>query len=211
MAGLFYGGYQFYQKFVYEKKMLQEVIKRLQADSRIAEVIVSDIGYDALTQKPTTTIKFLEFDSLGQPLPPKYFTFTGNLIQFQSLVVRFDDALVASGDSLRGKSVYLFWKAFVLDGKNTQEHIITPLDEIPQGYKLEGASSAFERRLWSEFWDYALYSKAATAQRIKNAQVEAPGKRFIPGILYTLRIEHDGGIRIDTADIPEILKGEKML
>ncbi len=209
--GVFYAGYQSYQRFVQEKKILQQIIDRLQADSRIAEVVVTDVGYDPVLKKPITTIKFLEFDSLGKPLAPKYFTFSGNLIQFQSLVVRFDDALVASGDNLKGKSVYLFWKVFVLEGKNTQEYVITPIEEIPRGYKLEGAASAFEKRLWEEFWDYALYSRAATHQRIKNAQIEAPGKKFVPGILYTLRIEHDGGIRIDVSDIPEILKGEKIL
>lgn len=210
VAGLFSAGYQFYQKFIHEKKVLQEIIRRLQADSRIAEVIVSAVGYDETSKKPTTTIKFLELDSQGRSLPAKYFTFQGNIIQFQSLVVRFDDALVTSGDSLRGKSVYLFWKVFALDGKNTQEYTITPIDEIPAGYKVDSAESAFEKRLWAEFWDYALYSKAATSQRVKNAQIEAPGKKFVPGILYTLRIEHDGGMRIDTSEIPEILKGERV-
>ncbi|MFA6378881.1 MAG: hypothetical protein WCX16_03765 [Candidatus Omnitrophota bacterium] len=208
---VFYAGYQVYRKYIYEKKILQEMVKRLQADSRVAEVIVTDVGLDAATQKQRTTIKFLEFDSLGQPLAPKYFTFLGNLIQFQSLVVRFNDALVASGDSLRGKSVFLFWKAFVLDGSSTQEYIITPIDEIPSGYKIKGLSSAFESGIWKEFWDYALNSKKASIRQIKNAQIEAPGTKFVPGIVYTLNIEHDGGIRIDTSTIPPILQGERIL
>jgi len=210
-AGIFYAGYQMYVKYVYEKKILEEMVRRLQADSRIAEVIVTDVGIDAITQEQTTTIKFLEFDSFGQPLTPKYFTFSGNIIQFQSLVVRFNDTLVASGDKLKGKSVYLFWKAFVLDGQNTQEYIITPVGEIPQGYKLEGVESVFEKEIWREFWGYALNPKKASSRGIKNAQIEAPGTKFIPGIVYTLKIEHDGGIRIDTSDIPLILKGEKIL
>src|SRR5258708_32853809 len=36
------------------------------------------------TRKYTTTIKFLEYDVHGKPLTPKYFTFNGNLIQFQT-------------------------------------------------------------------------------------------------------------------------------
>ncbi len=43
---------------------------------------------------------------------------------------------------------------------------------------------------------------------IKNAQIEAPGSMFLPGTIYTLKIEHDGGIRIDAEPVPEILKGE---
>ena len=44
---------------------------------------------------------------------------------------------------------------------------------------------------------------------IKNAQIEAPGTRFVPGMLYTVKIEHDGGMRIDAQTLPLILKGEK--
>jgi len=62
-----------------------------------------------------------------------------------------------------------------------------------------------------EFWEYALDSEKSITKGIKNAQIEAPGTKFVPGILYTLKIEHDGGIRIDTAEIPSILKGEKIL
>ena len=43
---------------------------------------------------------------------------------------------------------------------------------------------------------------------IKNAQIEAPGTKFLPGYLYTLKIEHDGGLRIDTSTIPPIMRGE---
>lgn len=207
---VFYIGYRAYVKYVYEKKILEEMVKRLEADSRIAEVIVTDVGIDPHTQKQTTTIKFLEFDSFGQPLTPKYFTFFGNIIQFQSLVIRFNDALIAAGNRLKGRSVYLFWKVFVLDGKHTQEYVITPLGEIPQGYKVENGGSAFERQLWAEFWEYALNAEAAARQQVKNAQIEAPGTKFIPGIVYALKIEHDGGIRIDASEIPTILKGEKV-
>ena len=45
---------------------------------------------------------------------------------------------------------------------------------------------------------------------IKNTQIEAPGTMFIPGMLYTIKIEHDGGMRIDATKIPDILKGEKI-
>jgi hypothetical protein len=45
---------------------------------------------------------------------------------------------------------------------------------------------------------------------IKNAQIEAPGSLFIPGTIYKIYIEHDGGLRIDAAPIPAILKGEKL-
>ena len=38
----------------------------------------------------------------------------------------------------------------------------------------------------------------------------APGTKFVPGKLYTIKIEHDGGLRIDVSPLPEILAGEKI-
>jgi len=195
-------------RYLNENKILKEVIARLEADSRIAEVLVSKVQFDEETGKKLTTIKFLEFDTEGKPLKARYFTFPGNIIQFQSLVVRFDDMYVRKRDVLRGKSAYLFWKIFSLDGPNTQEFELTKVNEIPGGYKLNEGIDPFEERLWQKFWEYALNPDQAASRGIKNAQIEAPGTLFVPGTLYVLKIEHDGGIRIDARPLPEILRGE---
>ncbi len=187
------------------------MVTRLEADSRIAEVFVTDVTFNTMLNKHMTTIKFLEYDTRGQPLEPRYFTFAGNIIQFQSLVVRFNDVYVAQGDLLRGKSVYLFWKVFILDGPRTQEYEITKIHEVPVGYKIEGGRNAVEEEVWRNFWSFVLDPAMAKGKGIKNAQIEAPGTKFVPGLLYALKIEHDGGIRIDTTNIPEVLKGEKIL
>jgi hypothetical protein len=199
-----------YIHYTHERGVLQEIIKRLEADSRIAEALVTDVVHDEKTDKTFTTIKFLEYDTKGKPLTPRYFTFSGNIIQFQSLVIRFDDFYVAKNDPLRGKSAYLFWKVFMLDGSNTQEYDITKLYGIPEGYRLERAKSRFEETLWQKFWKYALDPKEAKKLGIKNAQIEAPGTVFVPGTLYTIKIEHDGGIRIDTQPLPAIVRGERI-
>ena len=107
---------------------------------------------------------------------------------------------------MKGKSISLFLKAFVLDGKNTQEFEITPTEAVPDGYRVGNPPSNFEREIWRRFWKYALDPDARKRVGIKNAQIEAPGSVFVPGTIYTLMIEHDGGIRIDTRPIPEILK-----
>lgn len=197
-------------RWLEEARVLRKAVERLSADSRIAEVLVTKSEFKEKTKKIETTIKFLEYDAKENPLPPKYFTFNGNLIQFQSLVIRFNDDLVKAGDKLRGKSVYLFMKAFVLDGDKTQEFVITPVNTIPEGYRVSEGKSEFEERLWKDFWKYALDPKARSRTGVKNAQIEAPGSLFLPGTIYTLKIEHDGGIRIDAKPVPQILKGEKI-
>ena len=191
-------------------RVLRDIVKRLSAESRAAEVLVTKSEFDETTKKIRTTIKFLEYDAEGKPLAPKYFSFQGNLIQFQALVIRFQDRLVKSGDKLRGKSAYLFLKAFVLDGANTQVFDITKQEEVPRGYKVTDANVKIEQAFWEEFWDYAFDPKHRDAAGIKNAQIEAPGSLFLPGTIYTIRIEHDGGLRIDPNPVPEVLKGEQL-
>ncbi len=200
----------FLARLFYQEKALKQIVARLEADSRVAEVLVTSVSYNEELKKNFTTIKFLEYDTEGKPLKPKYFTFPGNIIQFQSLVVRFDDRFVVAGDRLRGKSVYLFWKVFCLDGPNTKEFPITYLEEVPEGYKVSPKPNVFENHFWRKFWQYAFDQRSASREGIKNVQIEAPGMVFIPGYLYTIKIEHDGGLRIDTAVLPNILKGEKI-
>lgn len=217
---LFIGGF----KFVTEFLTFKQIIHNLKAESRLAEVLVVESSIDEFTRKYTTTIKFLEYDVHGKPLKPKFFTFKGNLIQFQTLVVRFDDKYIEQGHRMKGKSIVLFLKAFVLDGKNTEECVITPVVEIqpntkqmksppetvvPEGYRVGHPPNYFEREIWAKFWRYALDPVERDRLGIKNAQVEAPGQVFVPGTIYTLILEHDGGVRIDTRPIPEILKNEK--
>ncbi len=202
--------YQFYVQFVHENAVLKQVIDRLEADSRVAEVLVTGVNFDEAQQKNLTTIKFLEYDVKGQPLSPKYFTFSGNIIQFQSLVIRFDDFKIRRGDKLRGKSAFIFWKVFMLDGAKTQEYEITSMNSIPDGYKVENLQDPFEAELWKTFWFNALDPLRAQKAGIKNAQIEAPGTMFVPGKLYTIKIEHDGGLRIDASDLSPILKGESI-
>lgn len=193
-----------------ENQQLKKVIERLTADSRVAEVIVTDVKRDLKTKKTYTTIKFLEYDTKLNPLEPKYFTFSGNVIQFQSMVVRFDDFYVKKGHPLKGKSAYFFMKAFMLTDKSAETFEITKINEIPSGYEAAEVKNNFEKKIWQKFWEYALNPKEASKAGIKNAQIEAPGTKFIPGMIYTIKIEHDGGLRIDAKPVTPILKNEKI-
>lgn len=204
IAGIITG--YFFARGSIEKAILKKIIARLEADSRIAEVVVTDSNFDPKINKTKTTVKFIEYDSKGKLLPPKYFTFPDNLIQFMSLVIRFDNAYVKNGDFLKGKSIYLFMKAFCLDGNKVESYTITPINEVPGGYKTGFGFGLFEKRIWRQFWKYALSPEEAKKEGIKVAQIEAPGTRFIPGLIYTLKIEHAGGIKIEAKRIPEILK-----
>ena len=65
-----------------EEQVYKQMLERLQAESRAAQVLVTAVNYDEATHRNRTTIKFVEEDGTGHALAPKYFTFNGNLIQF---------------------------------------------------------------------------------------------------------------------------------
>jgi len=207
LMGVFIVGYFKFREYTDFKRILAN----FKAESRVAEVLVTESRLDEFTKNFVTTIKFLEYAVDERPLEPKYFTFRGNQIQFQSLVVRFADDYIEEGHRMKGKSVYLFLKAFVLDGANTQVFDITPTRGIPGGYEVGNVPRRMEQAIWNRFWAYALDPKARDRVGIKNAQLEAPGSVFVPGTIYTIKIEHDGGLRIDAEPIPHILKGERIM
>jgi len=193
-----------------EHRMLREIVARLSADSRIAEVLVTEVKSDPLSGRDFTTIKFLEYDTKQQPLEPRYFTFSSNIIQFQSLVIRFDDFYVQHAHPLKGKSAYIFMKAFSLMDQGAEVREINQINEVPSGYIVSSANNFFQKRLWKKFWHYALRKNTKDQSGVKCAQIEAPGTKFVPGMLYTIKIEHDGGMRIDAQVLPGILKGERI-
>ncbi len=208
IASVGYVGYKRFYRYRHENVVLKKIINRLEADSKVAEILVTKVKDDEKAGSKHTTIKFLEYDVSGNPLVPKYFTFSGNIIQFQSLVVRFEDMYVRDHDEFRGKSAFIFWKTFYLKGKDTEEYEINKMYDIPLGYKLPEDESSIEKSLWKKFWQYALDQQTAKERGIKNVQIEAPGSLFLPGYLYTLKIEHDGGLRIDSTPVSNILRGE---
>lgn len=190
------------------QETLKKVIQRLSADSKIAQVLVTQVTKSS--DKIYTTIKFLEFDSNLKPLQPKYFTFSGNIIQFQSLVVRFNDSFVISNHPLKGKSVFVFLKAFCIQNNQIESFDINKINEVPLGYKISNSKNIFEEKIWQKLWQYALDPQQANNIGIKSAQIEAPGVKFIQGLIYTIKIEHDGGMRIDVEKLPTIIDGEKI-
>ena len=189
-----------------ETRYLKKIIERLTADSRVAEVIVTDVRRDSKAGKTYTTIQFTEYDTGLTPLEPRHFTFSGNIIQFQSLVIRFDDFYVKKGHSLKGKSAYLFMKVFMLTSSGAEIFDITTINEIPSGYEIKDIEPGFQKKLWNQFWEYALDPQKSSTMGIKSAQIEAPGTKFIPNVLYTIKIEHDGGLRIDAKPIAKVKK-----
>jgi hypothetical protein len=204
------GGWWFYQNHR-EVEVLKEMVQRLTAEERVAEVWVEDFRRDEEGNPTRIRLKILEFGQEKKPLKPVYCDFSVNdVIHFEALVIRLNDELILDGE---GKSIYLFRRAFALDDKgNTYEScdINRPM-EVPGGYSLQAGErrvNEIESKYWKSFWVYALDEQRRKDAGVKNAQIEAPATRFVPDKIYRMILEHDGGLRIQASPVPEILKGE---
>src|SRR3954451_24840823 len=69
-------------------EQLKQVVKRLEAERRVADVIVTGQKTENGVQK--TTLLFVESARGGSPLPARRFTIDGNAAHLDAVVVKFD-------------------------------------------------------------------------------------------------------------------------
>lgn len=211
LAAIAAGGWWFYQGRQ-EVEILKQIVSRLTAEQRVAEVAVQDIAEDDQGRVEKIRLKIVEIVSGNQPLEPIYCNFSVNdVVHFEALVIRLNDELIMEG---KGKSIHIFRRAFALDddGSKYESCVINRPREIPGGYKLDSTDPKaleIERLYWSKFWEYALDEKKRKSAGVKTAQIEAPATRFVKDKYYRIYLEHDGGLRIEAKPVPEVLKGER--
>jgi hypothetical protein len=186
-------------------KRLEEVVGHLQGQDRVADVIVTD--QHEVNGVLQTTLLFVEYARDGSPLPAKRFTFEGKTAHIDAMVINFDGKYVESRDPLRGRSIALFTRIFGDKQTPAQAPRIDDPGHIPAIY--QGADpkvSEFEQDLWKDFWrlaDDEAYRKSMGVRATGGAQGEAVWRPFEPGKLYTITLQHDGGLSITS----EPLKG----
>jgi hypothetical protein len=186
-------------------KRLEEVVNHLQGQDRVADVIVTE--QHEVNGVLQTTLLFVEYAKDGSALPAKRFTFEGNTAHVDAMVINFDGRYVQDRDPLRGRSIALFTRIF--GDKQTPESAprIDQPGHIPEIYQdADPKVSQFEQDLWRDFWrlaDDEAYRKSMGVRATGGAQGEAVWRPFEPGKLYTITLQHDGGLNITS----EPLKG----
>jgi len=140
----------------------------------------------------------------------KDFTLPGEEVYVDALVVSFERAYVEGGDGLRGKSLLLFRRAFG-DRQKPVEGVplhATGTAEVPEVYSVDAQPSAFERRIWADFWELANDPTKAKERGVRVAQGEAPHVKAVAGQVYKLTLRAAGGLemtpRIPAAALPKI-------
>ena len=184
---------------------LRQVIGRLKAEKRVADVIVTERTLGPNGQPETTTLLFVEYGRDGSPLPSKRFTVRGNVAHIDAMVVKFDGRYVEENDPLRGHSVALFTRLYGEDQAPEAAFRIDSPGQAPAVYRgpADPNQAAFEKQLWANFWKLADDAAYRKQMGVRVAQGEGVWCPFQPDRLYTLTLESDGGLNITS----EPLKG----
>ena len=185
-----------------EKKQLQQIVKRLSEEKRVAEVLVTEQA--TVDGELHTTLIFVEYAKDGSPLPPKSFSFVGKMAHIDAMVIKFDRGFVEENDALRGHSIALFTKIYG-DKQSPAEasHIDEP-GTIPSVYRgVDPRVSKFEQELWKNFWKLAEDPAFRQQHGVRVANGQGLWGPFESDKIYTITIESDGGLNMTS----EPLKG----
>jgi hypothetical protein len=187
-----------------EKQALQQVVKRLTDEKRVAELLVTNQSMDPRSGAMMTTLLFVEYTKNGQSLPPRSFTIDGKLAHVDALVIKFEHEFVKENDALRGKSIALFTRIFGdKQAPNTAELIDIP-GSIPDIYRdADPRVIEFEQDLWKEFWRLTTDEAFRKEKGVRVAMGQGVWGMFEPDRLYTITLESDGGLSLTS----ETLKG----
>lgn len=185
-----------------QKFELQRAVQRLSGEDRVAEVHVLDQVFKGqiVDGEPAphdiTTIEFIEIDRQGHPLASRRFEVPDRVVHFDALVIKFEQADVAGGDPLRGKSLALFRRIYGESQAPSEGFALDPVNDVPNVYRVNPTPSEFERKLWSRFWDYARDPELAAVDRVRVAQGESVYEPMMAGDVWSLTLQNNGGLNI---------------
>jgi hypothetical protein len=186
---------------VLKEKELEELsiaMSLLKIDHRIARIDV--ISQEADPDDPDqiyTQVRFIELDSEGQASGPGIeATLKGKTVYVETLVVKFGDEFVESGDALRGTSICLFRRLFGEAQSPNDGVEIDPAGLQPLAYTGVEGPSPLHRELWSRFWEYANDPELAEERGVKAIHGEAPFIEARPGKSYRVELRASGGLTI---------------
>ena len=191
---------------VMQIEALENVAVRLQAERRVADILVTDQSRDEQNRLHTTLL-FVEYGRDGEPLPPKRFEVIGDRVHVETQLIKFDRGFVREGDPLRGKSIALFTGIY---GSATPPEQALPVDEpgrAPRIYRgVDPRQAQYEQALWGDFWRLMGDTQYANSKGVRVAQGETVWGIFQPDKLYTITLESAGGLSLTNRPLEPIYR-----
>jgi hypothetical protein len=188
-----------------EKQLLERVVQRLSDEKRVADVLVTD--QKTVDGVIHTTLLFVEYARDGQPLPAKSFEIVGKQAHIDAMVIKFDRHFVSEGDPLRGHSIALFQRLY---GDHESPADAARIDQpgvIPHVYRgADPRVTEFELDLWKNFWRLAEDPGYREEKGVRIANGQGVWGPFQPDQLYTITLESDGGLNIQSEPLRGIYR-----
>lgn len=183
---------------------LQTAMHLLKTDQRLAQLRVLHIERNEKGKAIRSQIEFVELSPQGEPLSkPKQMELLGDLIYVDNWIIKFDDRYVESGDIERGTSLCLFRRVFSEDTLPSEGITLDEVGMRPQAYSRGGSMSDFEKKLWSDFWEFANDPKKAAEMGIRAANGEAVSIKVREGKTYSISLRASDGLSIKAIDDDE--------
>jgi hypothetical protein len=186
---------------------LQRVVRRLTIEERVAQIVVTEKKYVREKGRFMTSLRFVEVNSNGDPVgAPREYTIEGDVAYFDALVIKFEDRYVEGGDALRGRALLLFRRIFGEHQKPEDGFELDAVGSCPSPYSSGRPMSAFEREMFSRFWELALDPEKARRAGVRVAQGEAVYKRMEMDKLYILKMRATGELSLYVENLPAALR-----
>ncbi|MDA7978625.1 MAG: hypothetical protein MPJ50_07625 [Pirellulales bacterium] len=184
----------------------ETALRLMKVDRRVATIEIDD-QYKSEDGRWITELRFIELGPDEKPvvkshpgeLPGKPFTIDTRIVHVSALVVKFKDIFVETGDSQRGASICLLQSIYGHDQAPSQGHRLDEPGERPVAYGQDPISE-FERKIWTNIWEYANDPQKAEAAGIRAAGGEAPYMLVEKGKTYRLELRASGGLTLKPAN-----------
>jgi hypothetical protein len=174
---------------------LETSLHLLKTDQRLAQLKVVQLQRDDKGNVVTSDLEFVELSPNGQPISsPKRFSLPGDVIYIDNWVVKFEDQFVEQADIERGTSLVLFRRVFSEQQTPSEGFSLDEVGLRPQAYARGGAMTEFERKLWTDFWEFANDPVRASQLGIRAANGEAISIQVRDGMSYQLKLRASGGL-----------------
>jgi hypothetical protein len=181
-----------------EKTVYERYLHNLLGEQRVAEVCILDQQRPA-DESVRTTVRFQEFRQNGQPLSPLVVTLPGEEIYVDAFVTIFESDAVKSGQA---KSLYLFRRIFTEQIAPQVGFLLYRSegsgDGISQPYVHQDIDRTAQQRVWGDLWRLIEDTAYAETQRVRTTFGQAVYAKMPPGQCYTLSIQHNGGLLLQT-------------
>jgi hypothetical protein len=176
-----------------EKQRLREYARRLSASRRVAQVDVVKQRVDN-QGRTVHTLLWQEIGPDGTRGRPLAVEAVGDLVYFESLVIKFEPHLIGEGDAERGASLALFRRIF---GECQAPESVPELDRSarPPLDVLPG-SAALHGQLWRRFWEMVDDPRVAAEYGVRIAQCEAPAVPLRAGQVWEVVLDAAGGLNL---------------